>query len=116
MASSEREDMREKKNNLKLTSKVHTGFGIVSSALGILSIIFFTIAVVTSAFEDRNILTVQYKIGIMETIAIIMSIIGISYGLVGETKKDHYRIFAHIGIGLNVIAMVFHIVVIVFAF
>lgn len=108
--------MRDKKNNLKLTTKMHTGFGIISFCLGILSIIFFSIAVTTSAFDDRSILAIQYKIGAMEIVAMILSFVGIAYGFVGESKKDTYKLFAHLGIGINTIALVFHILVLIFAF
>jgi len=108
--------MKDKRNNLKLTTKMHTGFGITSFCLGMLSIILFSVAVTTSAFEDRILLSVQYKIGIIEIIAMILSLVGIAYGFVGESKKDRFKLFAHLGIGTNIIALIFHILVIIFAF
>lgn len=108
--------MRQKKNNLKLTTKMHTGFGIASFSLGLLSVVFFGIAVTTSAFEDRSLINIQYKIGIMEIIAMILSFIGIAYGFAGESAKDRIKLFAHLGIGINIIALIFHVLVIIFAF
>lgn len=108
--------MKDKKNILKLTTKVHTRSGIISFILGLLSIVLFCIAVIISAFYDRNTLSIQYKIGIIETIAIILSLVGIVYGVIGETKVENLRLFAHLGVGANVIAIVFHIIVIVFSY
>ncbi|PKM95485.1 MAG: hypothetical protein CVU84_05305 [Firmicutes bacterium HGW-Firmicutes-1] len=107
--------MKDKKNLLRLTTKIHNGHGIVSSILGFLSAVFFGLAVWTSAFEDRSIIAIQNKIGILETIAIALSLVGIVYGIIGETQKDRFKFFSHLGIVLNAIAIVLHIIVLVFS-
>ncbi|MBC7959835.1 MAG: hypothetical protein H7X94_08210 [Vallitaleaceae bacterium] len=108
--------MSERKSALKLTTKVHTGFGIVSFILGLLSVLFFVIAVFISAFEDRNIVSVQYKIGIVEILAFLFASVGLIYGIVGETTKDTFRLFAHLGLAICGISLLFHIFVIAFSF
>ncbi len=107
--------MVERKSALKLTTKVHTGFGIASFVLGILSILCFVVAVFVSAFENRMFLTIQYKIGIFEIGAMLFCIVGIAYGIVGETTKDTYKLYAHLGLVINSIAAVLHILVISFS-
>ncbi|PKM52388.1 MAG: hypothetical protein CVV02_01150 [Firmicutes bacterium HGW-Firmicutes-7] len=108
--------MKDRKNLLKLTTKIHNGYGIISTILGISSVIFFSFAVFASAFEDRSNIAVQYKVGIFETIAMVLSLIGIGYGFVSETKKDRFKLYAHLGIIINSIAIVLHIIVLVFSF
>lgn len=108
--------MKDRKNLLKLTTKIHNGYGIVSSIFGLLSTIFFSLAVGASVFEDRGVIGIQYKIGILEAIAMVLSIIGIFYGIVSETKKDRFKLFAHLGIIVNTIAIVLHIIVLIYSF
>lgn len=108
--------MPERKSALKLTTKMHTGFGIVSFILGMMSIVFFVIAVFISAFENRGVESVQYKIGVFEIAAMLFCLVGIIYGLVGETTKDTYKRYAHLGIIINVLAFILHIMVIVYSF
>lgn len=107
--------MSERKSALKLTTKMHTSFGIVSFILGILSITFFVVAVIISAFQNRLVEAVQYKIGIFEIIAMLFCLVGLAYGIVGETTKDTYKLYAHLGLAINVIAVIFHIMVITFS-
>lgn len=107
--------MSERKSVLKLTTKMHTGFGFASFILGLLSVIFFISAVFISAFEDRNMLSIQYRIGIIEIFAILFSLVGITYGVVGETTKDTYKLYAHLGLSINFLAIIFHVLVIYFS-
>lgn len=107
--------MSERKSALKLTTKIHTRFGILSFILGILSIIFFVIAVSISAFSNRGFNIVQYQIGIFEILAMLLSLVGIAYGIVGETTKDTYKIYAHLGLGISIIAGILHLFVVIFS-
>lgn len=106
--------MRDKKNTLKLTTKIHSKYGIASFILGIVSIILFFTAVMISAFEDRNAL--QYHIGIIEVISLILSLIGITYGILGEINVENLKLFPHLGVGTNTIAIIFHILVIILSY
>lgn len=107
--------MIERKRMLKLTTKTHTGFGIASTGIGFLSFLLFVAAVFTSAFGDRGNIVVQYRIGILEIISILFCLIGMVSGFIVETKEENYRLFAHIGLGINSVLLVFHILVYVFA-
>lgn len=108
--------MRMKKNNLKLTSKIHSIYGGISLALGVLSLVLFFNAVKSSAFGDRDLLAIQYQIGIFEIIALILCIIGVLFAWIAEKQQDDFKLFAHFGLGVNLIALIIHIMVISFAF
>lgn len=105
--------MSEKKGSLKLTTKTHTGFGIASFILGIASIGLFVTATIISAF---NLQSQQYQVGIIEAIAILSCVIGILYGLIGESTKETFKIFAHLGLIINILIGVFHLLVLTYGF
>lgn len=106
----------EKKSALKLTTKMHTGYGIISFILGILTVLCFLWAVFASALENREIRGTAIKIGIIEIVAALMSFAGISFGFMGELTKETYKIFAHLGLIINIVAIFFHIAVLIYAY
>lgn len=108
--------MERKSATFKLTTKMHTGFGITSFVLGLLSLILMSIAICISAFGNRALLKTQYTIGIFEVIAILMCASGIIYALIGESTRDTYKIFAHLGLILNTIAVFFHTYILIYAY
>ncbi|QUI24409.1 hypothetical protein HZI73_19835 [Vallitalea pronyensis] len=100
--------MDDRKITLRLNSKKQSGFGIVSFVLGILACILFLAAVSMSAFADRGHKAVVYGIGIMGILGTLVSVIGILHGLIGESSKDTFKTFAHIGIGINLTMLIIH--------
>ncbi len=108
--------MRIKNRNLKLTSKIHSIYGGISLTLGILSLVLFFKAVKSSAFGDRDLLTIRYQIGIYEIIAFMLCLIGLLYAWIAEKQEDDFKLFAHFGLAVNLIALVLHIMVISSAF
>jgi hypothetical protein len=103
--------MSDKKSTLKLNTKKHTGFGIASLSLSLASVILFIIAVNISAFWDRNLTSIQIRIGIIEILAILCCLIGIIYALMGLAEKDKYKTYGIMGLGINIVIGIFHIVV-----
>lgn len=108
--------MEDRKITLRLNNKKHTGFGISSFALGIMSLILFLCAVFISAFADRGVNGIVITIGMLEIIGSIICFIGIIYGLIGELSKETFKTYAHVGIGLNSVMMIFHILVIIYGY
>ncbi|GMQ58902.1 hypothetical protein AN1V17_32980 [Vallitalea sediminicola] len=108
--------MEDKKITLRLNNKKQSGYGIVSFILGITSLILFLSAVGISAFTDRGVDSTTLAIGLLEIIGVIACIVGIVYGFIGELSKETFKTFAHIGIGINLILMLFHVLVIIYGF
>ena len=107
--------MDEKKITLRLNNRKHTGLGIVSFVLGITTLVLFVTVVMISAFATRN-YNIGIGIGIIEIIGFIVCIVGIIYGIMAEMTQDTIKTFAHIGMGINLVVMIFHILVIVYGF
>ena len=108
--------MSTQKSALKLAKKQHTGFGVASMILAIVSLVFVVFAVFISAFEDRTKVSVQYLIGLTETFAIMGSLVGLIYGCIGETSKETFKFTAHIGVVTNALLMGYHIFVIILGY
>ena len=108
--------MDDKKIALRLNNKRHTGFGISSFFLGVISLCLFLGAIFISALVDRTVRTIIITIGMMELVGILLCLVGIVYGVIGEFTKETFKIYAHIGIGINCILMIFHILVLVYGY
>lgn len=108
--------MDDKKIALRLNNKKHTGFGISSFILGILSLVLFLSAIGISAFGDRSINSIVNAIGCVEIVGSIICLIGIIYGVIGEFSKEMFKTYAHIGIGINLVLMIFHGLVIFYGY
>ena len=105
--------MSDKKGVLKLNTKYHTGFGITSYVIGMVSLILAIIALIMSIIQkDTN----TYVVGIMEIISTILCIIGVIFGIIGETTKETFKRYANLGLLLNGIALIYHIMVLIFGY
>lgn len=98
----------DKKTSLRINNRKETTFGIAAIALGVMSILLFFIAVYQSAYDLKGRETV---VGSIELLAILFSVTGLLFGLIGETRVDKFRRTAHIGILINLIVGVFHVIV-----
>jgi hypothetical protein len=105
--------MDDKKITLKLNNRKETLFGIVALVLGIISLISFLTAVFISAFGNLELYNTKVLIGFIELGAMIISLIGIVFAYVGETTKETLKTYTHIGLVVNIIMMIFHVVVLV---
>lgn len=50
-------------------------------------------------------------LGLMELVAMLFCLTGLTFGMIGETRTDKFKRTAHIGIGLNVFIGIFHVIV-----
>jgi hypothetical protein len=108
--------MDDKKIALRLNNKKQTGFGIASFALSIISLLLFVSAVLFSAFANRGANNIIITIGLLEIVGAISCLIGIIYGAIGEFSKDMFRTYAHLGIGINSVLMMFHLLVLIYGY
>lgn len=83
------------------TNKKHTERGIMSTILGILSIITLGTAIYLSYLNGG---TANARYASAALLAVIFMIIGIILGLWSSTEKEKFRLFTVIGIIVNVLA------------
>jgi len=100
----------DKKISLKINSRRETIFGIASVALAVTSISLFIWLVYQTAYylTGREVL-----LGVVELGALLFALVGFVFGIVGETRADAFKVTAHIGIGLNLMIGIFHIIVLI---
>ena len=91
-----------KKNSYMFTSKQHTQKGIMSTILGIISLVTLAYAIIMSYFKAGDIPR-QYGAAVM--LVMIFAFAGIILGLISKTERDKFYLFAYIGIVLNVLAL-----------
>lgn len=98
----------DKRTSFRINNRKETTFGIVSIILGAMSILLFFIAVYQSAYhlEGR-----ENVVGSIELAAILMCLIGLLFGIVGEFRPDKFHRTAHVGIGINLLIGIFHVIV-----
>jgi Co/Zn/Cd efflux system component len=113
-----------KKNNdaiLKLYTKPYSIFGIVSFAMAILVLGCIISSIVISALSGNTTsqeLTQQriMLIGILGWVGAMLNIAGLGIAIVSEGAKDMNQVFAHIGLLLHSVALIYHGYVIWFGF
>lgn len=100
----------DKKTSLRINNRTETTFGIASVLLAVISLILFLTAVYLSAYhlEGRKIV-----VGIIELVAMLTCLVGLVFGVIGETRVNKFRRTAHAGIIANLAVGVFHVVVLV---
>lgn len=91
-----------KKNSYMFTSKQHTQKGIMSTILGVISIVTLVYTIIMSYLRSGDI-PIQY--GAAAMLVMIFAFVGIILGLISKTERDRFYLFAYIGIGLNVLAL-----------
>lgn len=91
-----------KKNSYMFTSKQHTQKGIMSTILGVISLVTLAYTVVMSYLRAGNV-PIQY--GAAAMLVMIFAFVGIVLGLISKTERDKFYLFAYIGIVLNVLAL-----------
>ena len=72
--------------------------------------LLFVTAVYQSAYhlEGREVL-----VGAIELVAIILCLMGLAFGIIGETRVDKFHRTAHSGIALNLLMAIFHVMVLI---
>lgn len=91
-----------KKNSYMFTSKQHTQKGIMSTILGVISLVTLAYTVIMSYLKAGNVPR-QYGAAVM--LVMIFAFVGIILGVVSKTERDKFYLFTYIGIVLNVLAL-----------
>lgn len=91
-----------KKSSYMFTNKQHTQKGIMSTILGLISLVTLAYTVVMSYFKAGDI-PLQY--GAAAMLVMIFAFVGVFLGVVSKTEKDKFYLFAYIGIALNTLAL-----------
>ena len=91
-----------KKNSYMFTSKQHTQKGIMSTILGVISLVTLAYAVVMSYLKAGDVPR-QYGAAVM--LVMIFAFVGIILGVVSKTERDKFYFFSYLGIVLNVLAL-----------
>ena len=91
-----------KKNSYMFTNKQHTQKGIMSTILGVISLVTLVYTVIMSYFKAGDI---PRQYGAAALLVMIFAFVGIILGVVSKTEKDKFYLFAYLGIALNVLAL-----------
>lgn len=91
-----------KKNSYMFTSKQHTQKGIMSTILGVISLVTLVYTVVTSYLRAGEI-PLQYGAAVM--LVMIFAFAGIVLGVISKTERDKFYLFTYLGIVLNVLTL-----------
>lgn len=99
--------------SLKINTRTETTFGVASVGLSVMSLAMFIYSVYQSAYhlEGREVI-----IGSIELIAILFALVGLLFGLIGETREDKLKLTSHIGIVTNILVGIFHVIVLMHAY
>lgn len=90
------------KSNYIFTNKKHPKRGIMSTILGMISIISIVLSIYLT-FTQRG--EAAFNYGIAVVWSLIFSFVGIGLGIAARTEKDRFYLFAYIGILLNFAAL-----------
>lgn len=91
-----------KKNTYMFTNKEHTQKGIMSTILGVISLVTLAYAVIMSYLRAGDI---PRQYGAAAMLVMIFAFAGIVLGVVSKTERDKFYLFTYLGIVLNVLAL-----------
>lgn len=92
----------EKKRSFIFTNKRHTRRGIMSTILGCIDLVSLALALFT-AYEAKG--QAGFNMGIVGFMITLFALIGIGLGYFGRMEQDRYRLFAYLGLTLNVFVL-----------
>lgn len=99
---------KKSKSNVMFTSKKHSKSGIISTVLGIVSIIVLIILALYSGFHGGNSGMVIGGIGLA---ALIFSVAGFLIGIQSLNEDEVYYGFPVVGTSLNTILLIVYIII-----
>jgi len=91
-----------KKKSFIFTNKEHPKKSIMSTVLGILSVLSLILAAYLS-YMDKGAENMRY--GSACFLAMIFAFVGVALGVLGRMEKDKFYLFSYIGIVLNLAAI-----------
>lgn len=77
---------------------------------GGVSFLLFLTAVYQAAYHSQGRAVV---IGSIELVAMLFCLVGLAFGITGEFRKDTFHRTAHVGILVNLLVGIFHVVVLI---
>lgn len=92
-----------RKKNYIFTNRKHSEKAIMSTVLGIISIVAF-LAVIYLTYKKQGEAPINY--GLTGLLTAVFSLTGFVLGIVTIMEKDRYKIFPGIGIVLNTLALI----------
>ena len=91
-----------KKNSYMFTNKQHTRKGIMSTILGVISLVTLGYAIVMSYLKSGNI---PRQNGASAMLVMFFAFAGVVRGVVSKTERDKFYLFTYLGIALNFLAL-----------
>lgn len=85
------------------TNKHHSQLGIMSTILGVISLVTLGISVYYS-YLNKGVITERY--GTSSFLAFIFMMIGLGLGVFSLREQEKFRLFSVLGIAVNVLAFV----------
>ncbi len=95
------------------TDNRHPEKGILSAALGCISVATYIVAVVFT-YKNGGQALLQYAAAAF--VAAIFSVVGLVLGIMSSFEKDIFRFFPNVGIILNALTVIFVVFVLVLSF
>lgn len=92
----------KRKSNYIFTNKKHPSKGIMSTILGMISIISILVAIYLT-FLQRGVAAFNY--GIVILLSTLFSLVGIFLGFASKTEKDSFHLFSYLGILFNLLVL-----------
>lgn len=93
----------ERKKGYKFTNKKHTEKGIMSTLLGIISLVSIILAIYNTYLAKGEAI-VNY--GLVGLIATCFSVIGLALGALARVETDKFLVFAYIGLIINILVLI----------
>ena len=91
-----------KKNSYMFTNKQHSQKGIMSTILGVISLVTLAYAIITSYLRAGDI---PRQYGAAAMLVMIFAFVGIILGVISKTERDKFYLFTYLGILLNVLTL-----------
>jgi hypothetical protein len=91
----------------------HSGLGIASLVIGILCAVFIFIAIAIAAaapasaghaLDEHS--AVAIVVGLVIVFFMMVALIGVVLAVIGVFQRDHRKLFAQIGLGINIAVIV----------
>ena len=92
----------EQSKRYKFTNKKHPEKGIMSTILGIISLVSVWMAVYQTFLAKGNASTNMGVVGFLIT---VFSIVGVILGYISKNEHDKFMFFPYLGMLLNVVAL-----------
>nr|WP_318684313.1 DUF6142 family protein [uncultured Acetatifactor sp.] len=91
-----------KKKNFIFTNKKHSQKAIMSTILGIISVVSLCAVIYLTYLRDGN---AENGYGVTALLAAIFSVAGLILGIIALREKDSYKLFPGLGIFFNLAAL-----------